>query len=79
MTISPEEREKQLDELRKQIGGRLDPSDKEVKVKMRDHYQKQFIQAIDNAKAAHRRGDSSTAKWHERLASEVHDIIKLLE
>jgi hypothetical protein len=77
--MGPQERERQLDDLRKENGGRLNPGDEEVKVKMKEHYQKQFTQAIDNAKAAQQKGDSFTAKWHERLASDVHDIIKLLE
>jgi hypothetical protein len=46
---------------------------------MKDHYQQQFTNAIDDAEAAHQSGDSSKAMWHERLASEVHNIIKLLE
>ncbi len=79
MAISREERERQLDDLRKEIGGRLDPDDKQTKSRMREHYQKQFTKAIDDAKAAHQKGDSSKAMWHERLASDVHDIIKLLE
>ena len=79
MAIAREERERQLDDLRKEIGGRLDPDDKQTKSKMREHYQKQFTKAIDDAKAAHQQGDSSKAMWHERLASDVHDIIKLLE
>jgi hypothetical protein len=79
MAIAREERERQLDDLRKEIGGRLDPDDKQTKSRIREHYQKQFTKAIDDAKAAHRKGDSSKAMWHERLASDVHDIIKLLE
>lgn len=76
MAIAREERERQLDDLRKEIGGRLDPDDKQTKSRMREHYQKQFTNAIDDAKAAHQ--NSWKAKWHERLASDVHDIIKLL-
>jgi hypothetical protein len=53
--------------------------DEQVKARMKDHYQQQFTNAIDDAEAAHQSGDSSKAMWHERLASEVHDIIKLLE
>jgi thiamine biosynthesis protein ThiC len=79
MAIGPEERERQLDDLRKEIGGRLNPDDEHTKARMKDHYQHQFTKAIDDAKAAHQRGDSSNAMWHERLASDVHDIIKLLE
>ena len=79
MALGPEERERQSDDLRKEIGGRLNTDDAQVKVRMKDHYNKQFTKAIDDAKAAHQRGDSSNAMWHERLASEVHDIIKLLE
>jgi hypothetical protein len=77
--MDPEERERQLDDLRKEIGGRLNPDDEQVKARMKDHYQQQFTKAIDDAKVAHRSGNSSMAMWHERLASEVHDIIKLLE
>ena len=79
MAVGPEERERQLDDLRKEIGGRLNPDDEQVKARMKDHYQQQFTKAIDDAKAAHQSGDSSKAMWHERLASEVHNIIKLLE
>ena len=79
IAIAPEERERQLDDLRKEVGGRLDLDDKQTKSRMREHYQKQFTNAIDDAKAAHQKGDSWKAKWHERLASDVHDIIKQLE
>ena len=79
MAVGREERERQLDDLRKEIRGRLDLNDKEAKARLKDHYQEQFSKTIDNAKTAHRKGDSSKAMWHERLASDVHDIIKLLE
>ena len=32
------------DDLRKEIGGRLDPDDKEAKARLKDHYQEQFFQ-----------------------------------
>ena len=79
MAVGREERERQLDDLRKEIGGRLNPDDGQVKARMKDHYQQQFTKSINDAKAARQRGDSSNAMWHERLAGEVHDIIKLLE
>lgn len=79
MSLSQDERERQLGDLRKEIGGKLDLDDKEAKARLKDHYQKQFSKAIGDAETAHRRGDSSMAMWHERLASDVHDIIKLLE
>jgi hypothetical protein len=75
MAVGREERERQLDDLRKENGGRLDLDDKEAKARLKDHYQEQFSKTIDDAKT----GDSSMAMWHERLASDVHDIIKLLE
>ncbi len=40
--MGPEERERQLDDLRKEIGGRLNPDDEQVKARMKDHYQQQF-------------------------------------
>lgn len=49
--MGPEERERQLDDLRMEIGGRLNPDDKQVKAKMKDHYQQQFTKAINDAKA----------------------------
>ena len=58
MAVSPEERERQLDDLRKEIGARLNPEDEQVKARMKDHYQQQFTKAIDDAKAAHQSGDS---------------------
>jgi hypothetical protein len=79
MPLGQDERERQLDDLRNEIGGRLDLDDKETKARLKDHYQKQFSKAIDDSETAHRRGDSAMAVWHERLASDVHDIIKLLE
>jgi len=79
MPLSQNERERQLGDLRKEIGGKLDLDDKDAKARSKDHYQKQFSTSIDDAKTAHLRGDSSMAMWHERLTSDVHDIIKLLE
>jgi hypothetical protein len=79
MPLNQDERERQLGDLRKEIGGKLDLDDKDAKTRLKDHYQKQFSKSIDDAKTARRRGDSSMARWHEKLASDVHDIIKLLE
>ena len=76
MSVGQEERERQLG---KDIGERLNPEDEQVKARMKDLYQQQFTKAINDAKAAHQRGDSSKAMWHETLTSEVHNIIKLLE
>ena len=52
MALGPEERERQLDDLRKEIGGRLNTDDAQVKVRMKDHYNKQFTKAIDDAKVS---------------------------
>ena len=78
MVVSREERERQLGDLRKEIGGRLNLDDEVTKTRLKDHYQNQFSKTIDDAKTAHRRGESSMAMWHER-PSDVHEIIKLLE
>ena len=51
MAVSPEERKRTLDDLRKEIGGRLNPEDEQVKARMKNHYQHQFTKAINDAKA----------------------------
>lgn len=44
MAVGREERERQLDDLRKEIGGRLDPDDKEAEARLKDSLSRAVFQ-----------------------------------